>query len=877
MSQTLTPTLRWLGQILLLAACYAVAGRLSLLLAIPPGYASAIFPSAGIALGAVLVGGWRLLPGVWLGSFLMNLSFGLGGNALPWSAVGAGALIAIGALLQAALGALLLRHQLSDSRLIEGERPLLQFVLRGAVLSTLVSASIGIGSLYALGAFSRDNVPYSWLTWWVGDSIGVMLVTPLVLMLLAGRNSHGRQQLRAVALPLAVTLALAVLAFFQASKWELARVAADFQQRADNISRQVQTHIGHQLSDLEHLERFFAASDEVTPEEFREFTLHTLANRGELGSIGWLQPVTATERPAHEARMRAAGWRDYLIRDYRSDALPLEPAGARERYYPLVMIEPRHELAALIGIDQASSPPHRDAILNALQTGQLSLSAPVLSTLPLRHRETVIAVIPVITQTHVRRGERQPVLVFSALHIYPSLTRALEGLPAPALTIRLDDSTDPAQTLPLFSNNIRAATNAPLPAYRQEWRYGGRSWRLSVEASEAYVATMHAWQSWLVLVGGLLFTAMVGGLFMLLAGRHARVRQLVAERTQALHQSEMRLSSILDSTLEGIVLVDTRQHIHQCNPAFEELFGYGNGELLHRPITLLLPEWPGLLERSSSHTGVRRELQGHQRGGSIIPVELGWRTLVLEQEVFYLATVHDLTERYAADRLKREFVSVVSHELRTPLTSIRGAISLIHAGTTGELPAPARGLVKIAFENAERLSRLINDLLDMEKLEFGGFSFTLETLAVHPLIERAISENQAHAQSQDVQLTFTRTDGDPHAVLSADRFAQVMNNLLSNAIKFSPRGSVVRIRTHIDGERLCVHVRDQGEGIPAHLHAHVFKKFWQADSSSGRQRGGSGLGLAITRTLVEKMQGEIRFVSTPGEGTEFIVCFPLMR
>jgi signal transduction histidine kinase len=231
--------------------------------------------------------------------------------------------------------------------------------------------------------------------------------------------------------------------------------------------------------------------------------------------------------------------------------------------------------------------------------------------------------------------------------------------------------------------------------------------------------------------------------------------------------------------------------------------------------------------------------------------------------------IEDISERKRMERMKNEFVSTVSHELRTPLTAITGALGLIVGGALGTLPEQAGQMVALAHKNSQRLTHLINDLLDMEKLMAGKLRFDLQPQPLMPLIDVAMRDIQAYADQYGVRLDLTeRVDA---AVVEVDalRLQQVLANLLSNAAKFSPPGSRVAVRASLHGEQVRVAVIDRGPGVPAAFRDRIFQKFSQADASDTRQRGGSGLGLAISRELMEHMGGSLGFESVEGEGATF--------
>ena len=235
--------------------------------------------------------------------------------------------------------------------------------------------------------------------------------------------------------------------------------------------------------------------------------------------------------------------------------------------------------------------------------------------------------------------------------------------------------------------------------------------------------------------------------------------------------------------------------------------------------------------------------------------------------------IWDITETQRVERMKNEFVATVSHELRTPLTSIRGSLGLVSAGVAGKLPERAAGLITMALNNCERLTLLINDILDMEKLESDKQRFDVRRMSVSELVTRSVEENTGFAQSLSVRFVTPEPLCNADVLVDASRFLQVMANLLSNASKFSPAGAAIEVTARCHQGRVRVAVRDYGKGIPPEFQSRIFQKFSQADSSDSRSRTGTGLGLAISRAIVERLGGHIAFETGPG-GTTFFFELP---
>jgi signal transduction histidine kinase/CheY-like chemotaxis protein len=240
-----------------------------------------------------------------------------------------------------------------------------------------------------------------------------------------------------------------------------------------------------------------------------------------------------------------------------------------------------------------------------------------------------------------------------------------------------------------------------------------------------------------------------------------------------------------------------------------------------------------------------------------------------------------LSQRSELDTLKDEFISTVSHELRTPLTSIRGALGLLSSGIIGDVDAKALNLLRIAVTNTDRLIRLINDILDLERMESGRAPLQIRRCSLRDLSQQAIETMTAMADANTVHLAlepFTVAQAaSPEALFfdgDADRILQVLTNLLSNAIKFSPPASTVRIHTEATSDSILLKVVDEGRGIPSDKLDSIFDRFQQVEPSDARQKGGTGLGLAICRSIVQQHSGSIWAQRNLGSGTTLYVMLP---
>jgi PAS domain S-box-containing protein len=351
---------------------------------------------------------------------------------------------------------------------------------------------------------------------------------------------------------------------------------------------------------------------------------------------------------------------------------------------------------------------------------------------------------------------------------------------------------------------------------------------------------------------------------------------------EALRVSESRANAIFQSAIDGVITFNSDYLIDTVNPAAETMFGYSAAEMrnLHIHHLMLIGEPQSSANRSTANgappaTGLRL-VTGWRRNGEAFPIELTVSPVQLRDRTIYTGIIRDVTERTKLDRMKSEFVSMVSHELRTPLTSIKGSLSLLNTNVVGELPPRARNMISIGLQNAERLLRLINDILDIEKIETGKMEFTFAPMEVRELIEEAIQANKAFLDQFGVQAAID-VAAEARVMVSGDhhRLMQVLANLISNATKYSPEQGTITVGAKYQDGAVRIWVKDQGPGIPESFKNLIFQKFSQADASDTRRPGGTGLGLSIAKAIVEQHRGTIGYDSEPGKGATFYFDLPL--
>jgi PAS domain S-box-containing protein len=364
-------------------------------------------------------------------------------------------------------------------------------------------------------------------------------------------------------------------------------------------------------------------------------------------------------------------------------------------------------------------------------------------------------------------------------------------------------------------------------------------------------------------------------------GEIAHLDRVFQDMAQALETARRKERAIIENAIDVICSFDDDGKFVQVSPASEHLFGYPQSEMLGKHFHDLIftddmrttGESISEIRNGNSTGGNRGQFENRvkKKDGTLVDVLWGMQWSEAEQMMFCVA--HDITERKEIERMKQEFVAMVSHDLRTPLTSIQGFLTLLETGMYGELSPNGSENLQIAGANISRLIALINDLLDIEKMESGKLKMELRNCALSEVFERSIGGVIGFAEQQQVGIAADETN--LVAFADRDRLVQVLINLISNAIKFSPKGSVVRVEASTVDNFAEIRVIDKGRGVPAEYRDVIFERFQQVKSTDATKKGGSGLGLAICKAIVEGHGGKIGVESEEGQGSTFWFRIPL--
>lgn len=364
-----------------------------------------------------------------------------------------------------------------------------------------------------------------------------------------------------------------------------------------------------------------------------------------------------------------------------------------------------------------------------------------------------------------------------------------------------------------------------------------------------------------------------------------KMRNKIQFTLNELVDKELMQRAIVESAPDAIITMNAVGIVQSFNPGAEKIFQYATKDVIGQNVNMLMPEEIAehhdqyLADFEDTHhakaVGKHLDILGKKKDGSLFPVELTINTTYINNELLFTGILRDITERLKIEQLKDEFVSTVSHELRTPLTAIKGSLDLITHGLDVELPDQANTMLTIANRNVDRLLTLINDILNISKLESGEFNFQLEDIEIKSFIENCIELNHEYAIKHNTIFVCTSCIEKINVNADKDRLTQVMSNLLSNAAKYSPKNINVEIFTTINNNNIRISVKDFGPGIPEEFQDVIFEKFTQSSSGDTRQVGGTGLGLNISKMIIEKLGGEINFETIPGKETTFYFELPI--
>jgi len=746
-----------------LPLAYVITGRLGLLLAVPPGYATAVFVPAGIAVGAMFIAGAPTLPGTFLGSLLVNIwiGFSITGQFTP-AGTAAAAIIALCSAVQAAIGGLVLRRAIGYPAALDNPRDLVLLLVLSP-LFCLTSASLSLGGMWALGTVQSADLPINWMTWWAGDTLGVLVTLPLMLVLAAEPRILWHSRAWSVAVPMLLCFGLFVAIFVRVNSWENDQSLFEFRLRSQQLADTMRSTLEEQRGFLEQLSNSFVSRYQpVTRQEFHDLVATLLKRFPIIQAVEWAPLVKSAERQGFEAAQRAEV-PGFALRQ-RGRSGEVRPTDDRSSFYPVTFVEPLAGNEAAMGFDLASDTARRLAIEATIDTGNPAATAPV----------------------HLvqERGEQSGILLINAVSAGPTgpgIFLVVLRMGAFAKTLvdpiqsTLDASfADAAAGLPFF-DNIRGSIPT---SYQVGFDFGTRHYVVQTAPSAAYLARHRGWQSWAVLAAGALGTGLLGGLLLLGTGHGHRFEQL-ANKLRAseasLREKEAELESVIYRTPFMLIRLDRDLRYRFISQAYLEMTGRRPEDVIGKRLSDVLSE----KDFRAIHPYIERVLQGDRvefdrevdyRGGGTRFLHVVYTPEKTEHGTItgWIASMFDITERKYAEEEQQILVRELQHRTYNMLAVIQGIAQKSLSGPISFHEA------RKAFEG--RLLALAAAYRQLTKSNWSGVSLNeIVHLTLEPFTARTKVEGPdivlSAKNAQNLSLAFHElaTNAMKHGALSSER------------------------------------------------------------------------------------------------------------
>jgi PAS domain S-box-containing protein len=827
---------------------YAITGLASLVVAIAPAYASPLYPSAGIALAAVLVHRMPALVGVFFGAFAVNLSLGQVRGTEGLESFVIGVAIAGGASLQALVGAWAVRRLVRQPLTLTDPGDIARFFAAGAAVC-VVSAGVATLVLQAAGVVQGEALALTFAQWWAGDAIGVMIGAPILLTLIGRPRGDWAHRRLTVGLAMTVATVVMTAAIVQAESWNQSRDREAFRLAVQTAVRGVQSQLDEFERSVELAVTLSRSGVGLADGGLARLVAPPLPS--DAGSLRWHAGDTLAAQVAAEAPHEVGGLRQALATSAIEQRLVPYGDGVPGRGLRLV----RAVTAPMPGVLAVEAHPH-------------ALLSPVTADLPSGYRLCLLGV---------------PASESAA----PRLLAHSDADTIACEQVERPDSDRELTPLQLGQLSLNLLVMAPAPS--------GQRFRDA--------------QAWLLSMIGLLATAMFGALMLTVSGRTRRIQVAVKARTaqleaqirererteRALRDSEQRFRNILNTVPIAIVYSDLDGRVRQANPKFCDLLGYDSADLLSMRTQDFTDPQDQPIEADFLDKLVRGQLPGYRlrkryvaRGGRRIWVQSVVTALRDDrgEPRRIVGVAEDISEQLrlaeseraresaeAANRAKSDFLSRMSHELRTPLNAMLGFAQLLEMDARQPLTAAQRPWVTQIQQAGWHLLDMINDVLDLSRIEAGTLRLQPQPIDVGEQLDACVVLVEQKAARRGVSIHQSLDADGARMMGDATRVKQILTNLLSNAVKYNVDGGQVHITVRRVGDTVEVAVRDTGLGMsPAQI-----EQLFQPFNRLGRERTGTegtGIGLVISRRLAELMGGSLMVQSSAGQGSVFQLRLP---
>ena len=670
----------------LLFFIYLLSSGLGLLLHHSPEQVSFVWPASGVALAGVLLYGNSMLVGIFFAKLLLHLGIGAyWGEAL---------LLGMGAVFQALLGSYLVRRFVGFPSLLARPVDVIRFIGWGCLVGSLVSASVGIFALWFYGRISQEALLFSWSAWWVGDAIGVLFITPMLVAWLSTSEQPWWQRRGLMTLSLSLGVLMLLGSISVARYWEDLRLGDRFSHQASAVHQQLMHLRDQQIGAIHALSDFFKASEDVTRADFSAYVLPLLARTPALQSLSWNPKITAEQRSLFEAQLQQHGFTGYQITERNEQGAALI-AAQRDEYAPVVFIEPMAVNQRALGYDLYSNLSRKQLLMQAQTMGKATASG----VLRLSEGQQPGVVVSLLVEASTLGGDRPQGFVVGVLRLGAELEPLFATQLKQGVSYRLLDVSNPDQAVQIFAKGpdsgtvykpqqslVRQVVN-PVFAARFDLDFAERRWVLESVADGRYVVANQYLSGWFLLWGTFLVASLVGGFILLMAGRDEQSQRGVAENTAAMREREeqFRLAQFaLDRIEMGIYLIDQQGRFVYVNQAASKGLGYSIPELMDRclgdiDLAVKPEELPEYWERLKQQGQVQFEAVHQTKEGQSRKVAVVTHYVECSEGGFNLAFVRDISLRKSHESQLRLLSAVVEQSpVSVVITDLTGRIEYVN-------------------------------------------------------------------------------------------------------------------------------------------------------------------------------------------------------
>ena len=880
--------------IFILALLYAISGKLGFMVATDSEFATVIWPPSGIALGIMLVWGYRVWPGVLLGSMLINFTLTGADISLDalFSSKGATAVLTgLGATLQAIVQTFLILKIFSFPVRIERGRDALLFLLIAGPLCCVISASVGALAYHVVFQSAHITPWMTWMTWWVGDTFGVIAFMPLVIIVFSRFLQGLKERSRDVPLSTASCIAVVLSISMTLVAWKVMTLYITEKNRNtfSDLMHETEKSFLYRLdaygNGLLGAASFFAGSQYVDHEEWKSFvdSMRIDKNYSGMNGIGYIRPVAIEDVDAYIAQMRKEGRTDFSIKPYLN----------ADTFFVIQYIEPLKDNKAAVGLNIAFEKNRFDAAVHAIDTGRPTITRPIVLVQDDQRLPGFLLLHPIyepgkpINTVEERRASFRgwiyaPFIAYSFLKSFLADDGTASGL-----FFTIYDGAEKNH------NDLIYAPPPPEKSYKPKYREEKtvdvleQKWTFVWESTPELEARLRSGEPFIILFSGMIFTSLLSMFLLVISQRADVIRREVERKTHQVVSSESKMRMLIRHTPAAVAMFDTHMRyimtserwIRDYNLYGKEIIGHTHYEVF--PEINSIPEWKEHHQRTLAGESLSREEDSWQRSdGRTEWVRWAlhpWRDaddkiggIVMFTEVI-TDSKNSKSELLRSNAALEEFAYVVSHDLKAPLRHISMCSSFVKNNLAGKLDEETEKMLNIMQDSSDKMRGMIDSLLDYSRI--GRSSGDYRLIDLNKVLADVLVNLTPHIEASNA---LVQSDNLPVVRGAESELGRVFQNLIENAIKYHQGGKapVVRIKAQkTENGMWQISVIDNGIGIDEKFSAKIFQLFQRLHGEDSEYVG-AGIGLAVCQRIIHYHGGQIWLDQDRKEGSSFSFTLP---